>query len=198
MPLLPLIVLGVVAMAGLATLRVLRVHQGRTPLPDGRGRRLFLLGFVVIPPVLLGALTQTAPPANQLSGLGAVPTYVVIIGALAILMWIASQVVGVVAHGPTSRLVRVALAGHEGDPYAARVDAPVTANLAESVVVVDRANAAFPRGAGFPSQVSRVGLPGRLECARRRYPNARESDRGGLPAGPGGRVHSHGDCGRCS
>ena len=158
MPVQQLIILGIFSMAGLAVLRLVRVNRGLTPLPDGRGRRLFQLGFLVVPPLILGMLTQPAPPANQLWGIGAVPTYVLIVGALVILMWIASQVVGMVAHGRTGRLVRLALSGYEPDPYAARVDPPVTAKLAESLVVVDKANAAFPRGPGFPSQVSRMGF----------------------------------------
>jgi hypothetical protein len=158
MPLQQLIILGIVAMAGLAALRVVRVHRGLTPLPDGRGRRLFLLGFVVVPPVVLGQLTQPAPPANQLWGLGAVPAYLAIVATLAALMWIASQVIGQVTHGRSGRLLRLALAGNEGDPFRDRVDPPVTAALAASVAIVDRANAAFPRGPGFPSQVSRAGF----------------------------------------
>ena len=158
MPLLPLIILGIVAMAALGVLRVVRVNRGLTPLPDGRGRRLFLLGFVVVPPLVLGILTQPAPPANQLWGIGAVPAYIAIVAALVALMWIASKIVGQVSHSRNARLLQVALAGHEGDPYEARVDPPVTAKLAESVGVVDRANAAFPRGPGFPSQISRSGF----------------------------------------
>jgi hypothetical protein len=157
MPIQQLIILGIVAMAGLAILRVMRVNRGLTPLP-GRGRRLFLLGFVVVPPLILGMLTQPAPPANQLWGIGAVPAYAVIVGTLAFLMWIASQIVGQVSHSRTGRLVRIALAGHAADPYEDQVDPPVTATLANSVAVVDRANAAFPRGPGFPSQVARAGF----------------------------------------
>jgi hypothetical protein len=158
MPVQQLLILAIVAMAALAALRVFRVSRGLTPLPDGRGRRLFQLGFLVVPPLILGMLTQPPPPANQLWGIGAVPAYVAIVAGLAILMWIASQIVGQVSHGRTGRLVRVALAGHEADPYAARVDPAVTAKLADCVGVVDRANAAFPRGPGFPLQVSRSGF----------------------------------------
>ena len=145
MPMPQLIVLGMVAMAGLATLRVVRFRGGKTPLPDGRGRRLFLIAFVVVPPIALG-------------GIGALPTYVAIIAALAILMWLAALVVGQVADGRSGRLVQVALAGREGDPYAVRADPAVTADLAESVRIVDRANSAFPRGAAFPASVSRAGF----------------------------------------
>ena len=157
MPIQQLIILGIVSMAALAVLRVVRVNRGLTPLPE-RGRRLFLLGFLVVPPVALGVLTQPPPPANNLWGVGALPLYFVIVAALATVMWVASKIVGQVAHGRSGRLLQVALAGHEADPYAARVDPPVTAKLAESVVVVDRANAAFPRGPGFPSQVARAGF----------------------------------------
>ena len=145
MPVPQLIVLGIVAMAGLATLRVVRFRGGRTPLPDGRGRRLFLFAFVVVPPIALG-------------GIGALPEYVAIIAALAILMWMAALIVEQVANGRSGRLVQVALAGREGDPYAVRADAAVTTDLAESVRIVDRANSAFPRGAAFPAQVSRAGF----------------------------------------
>ena len=145
MPMPQLIVLGIVAMAGLATLRVVRFRRGRTPLPDGRGRRLFLLAFVVVPPIALG-------------GIGALPMYVAIIAVLAILMWMAALLVGRVATGRSGRLVQVALGGPEGDPYRVRADPAVTAQLAESVRVVDRANSAFPRGPAFPAQVSRAGF----------------------------------------
>ena len=147
-----LIVLGIVAMAGLATLRVVRFRRGLTPLPDVRGRRLLLFAFVVVPPIVLG-------------GIGALPEYVAIIAALAILMWIAALIVGMVSNGRTGRLVQIALAGREEDPYAVRADAPVTEELAESVRIVDRANAAFPRGAAFPAQVVSGRLPGGLGSA---------------------------------
>ena len=145
MPMSQLIVLGIVAMAGLATLRVVRFRRGLTPLPDVRGKRFALFAFVVVPPVVIG-------------GIGALPMYVAVIAALAIAMWIAAQVVGVVATGRTARLLQVALAGREEDKYAVRADAAVTAELAESVRIVDRANAAFPRGAAFPTQVSGAGF----------------------------------------
>jgi len=78
--------------------------------------------------------------------------------AVLLAMWIAAQVVGMVTNGRAGRLLQVALAGHEEDKYAVRADAAVTADLAESVRIVDRANAAFPRGAEFPAQVSRAGF----------------------------------------
>lgn len=142
---LQLIVLGIVAMAGLATLRVVRVRRGLTPLPDGRGRRLFQIAFVVVPPIAV-------------AGIGALPMYIVIIAALVILMWIASLIIGLVANSRTSRLLRLALAGREENLDDVRVDPKVTAGLAESVRVVDRANSVFPRGPAFPVQISRAGF----------------------------------------
>jgi hypothetical protein len=145
MPLPQLIVLGIVAMAGLATLRVVRVHRGRTPLPDGRGRRLFLFGFVVLPPLALG-------------GIGAVPMYVLVITALVILMGIASLIIGLVTSSRSGQLLRLALTGREQHLGDVRFDPKVTAELAESVRIVDRANAVFPRGAAFPAQIARTGF----------------------------------------
>jgi hypothetical protein len=147
MPMPQLVVLGIVAMAGLATLRVVRFQGGRTPLPDRRGRRLFLLAFVVVPPIALG-------------GIGALPMYVAIIAVLAFLMWMAALLAGQVATGRSGRLVQVAFGGPEGDPYRVRAEPAVTAQLAESVRVVERANSAFPRGPAFPAQISRAGFRG--------------------------------------
>jgi hypothetical protein len=97
MPTPQLILLGIVAMAGLATLRVVRFRRGLTPLPETRGKRSLLFAFVVVPPVVFG-------------GIGALPMYVAIIAVLAIAMWIAAQVVGMVANGRTGRLLQIALA----------------------------------------------------------------------------------------
>jgi hypothetical protein len=158
MPVPQLLVLAIIAMAGLATLRVARVSRGLSPLPEGRGRRLFLLGFVIVPPIALGLLTQPPPPANQLWGVGALPMYAAILAALATVMWIVAQIVGAVAYGRAAQVARLALAGTQVDPYRIRVDPPLTEQLARDVAVVDRANAAFPRGPGFPSQVNRAGF----------------------------------------
>ena len=158
MPIQQLIVLGIVAMAGLATLRVVRVKRGLTPLLDRRGRRLFMLGFVIVPPIALGVVTQPPPPANQLWGFGAVPAYVAIVATIVVLMWIASLLVRVFAHGRAGQVARLALVGYEVDPYDDLAEPAMTTKLADRVVIVDRANAAFPRGPGFPAQVSRLGF----------------------------------------
>jgi hypothetical protein len=158
MPLLQLVVLATIAMVGVAILRLVRVHLGRTPLPEGRGRRFLFLAFVVVPPIALGAVTQPAAAAGPLRGVSSLPIYVVIVAGLVILMSIAALLVGQVAHGRSSWLIGLALAGSEGERSVVTTDAPMTAKLAESVAVVDRANAAFPRGPGFPTQVDRAGF----------------------------------------
>ena len=61
---LPLFVLAVVAMIGLAILRLVRVRMGRTPLPEGKARAVFLIAFLVVPPVALKA----RPPAELGAG----------------------------------------------------------------------------------------------------------------------------------
>lgn len=157
MPPLLLILLAVVSMAALATLRVVRFRTGRTPLPEVRGRRLFLLAFVIAPPLVLGTLTQS-PASGQLRAVTSVPIYVVILAVLVVLMAIVSKVISQVAHGPTSRLIRVALVGREIDDDEVRTSPPLTADLAESVKGVAQANTAFSRGPGFTAETERPGF----------------------------------------
>ena len=158
MPLMQLLVLATVAMVGLAALRLARVHVGRSPLPNGRGRRLFLLGFVIVPPLVLGTLTLPAASTSTLGGIPSVPPYIAIVGCLVFLMWIAAVIIRLVSNGRTGQLARLALVGSEADPYDVQVDPPVTATLAASMVAVDRLNARFPRGPEFPRQVARTGF----------------------------------------
>jgi hypothetical protein len=160
MPLLQILILAVGAMIGLATLRVVREHMGRTPLPAGRGRRLFVLAFVFLPPIALGALTQSGGSSGQLGGVASVPLYAIILAGLVTLMSLTAQVLQRVMVGRSRRLLMLALVGNEGDPDDLPFDPPVTTKLAESVAIVDRANAAFPRGPEFPAQVDRAGFRG--------------------------------------
>ena len=60
-----------------------------------------------------------------------------------------------VAKGRTRQLLLIALLGNEGDVERLAFNPPVTARLAESIALVDRSNAAFPRGVEFPAQVER-------------------------------------------
>ena len=151
MSLMPLIVLAVVAMICLVALRLVRVHFGRSPLPDGHGRRLFLLGFVLVPPIVLGALV----PSDSLPQLA---IYVAILALLVSLMWLVAQIVFYVLPGPRGQLVRLALTGRQVQPEDEPFDPPITARLAAIVAGVDRANVAFARGTGFPEQIHRSGF----------------------------------------
>jgi hypothetical protein len=147
-------VLAIIAMAGLAMLRLVRVHLGREPLPERRV--LFLLGFVFVPPIVLGALVSSG--MGRLPGAAVVALYAIIVGGLATLMWLAAMVVRRVAFGRPRTLLSVALVGSEGDPTAAQLDPPVTEKLATSMAAVDRTNAVFPRGLEFPNQIDRPGF----------------------------------------
>src|SRR5690349_14154287 len=136
MSFLPALILATVAMAALAALRLVRVLRfGRTPLPDGTGRTLFLLGFVLVPPLVLG-------------GLGAVPVYLGALTLLVIGMWVVAVVLDRFAASRTSQLIRLALVGSEGDPIDSGLT-PVTPRLTDSMRLVARANDVFPRGVEF-------------------------------------------------
>ncbi len=148
---LPMFILAVAAMTGLAILRVVRVHFDRTPLPQGRARTLFKIAFLVVPPVAIGI-----PTGAPLGGLVWVPLYAVMLAGLMVLMTIAGVVVERVAKGRARRVLLLALVGSEGDPEDVPFDPPVTAKLAESMALVDRANTLFPRGLTFPAQVDRA------------------------------------------
>ena len=147
---LPLFILAIAALTGLAILRVVRVRFGRTPLPEGRARTLFKVAFLVVPPVALGV-----PAGAALGGLVWVPLYGVILAALLVPMTIAAAIVERVATGRMRRVLLLALVGSEGDPEDLPFDPPVTATLAASMALVDRANSLFPRGLAFPGQVER-------------------------------------------
>lgn len=151
-----LFIVAVLAAAGLAAFRLARVLLGRTPFPEGRRGILLILAFLLVPALALDALTEPAG-ANQLHGVQWVPVYVVLAGAVAILMGLLALVVDRVATGQPRRLLLGALAGSEGIEVEA-VDPPLTAGLAESMLVVDRTNAAFPRGLEFSAQVGRDGF----------------------------------------
>ena len=152
---LPLFVLAVVAMGVLAILRLVRVRMGRTPLPEGKARVVFLVAFVVVPPVVLKALLQpSSGPA--LGVITWVPMYGLLLAFLLVLMTIAAMIVERVVHSRWRRPLMLALAGSEGDPEDMPFDPPLTTRLTECMALVDQRNAAFPRGLAFPGQVDRA------------------------------------------
>jgi hypothetical protein len=140
-----ILIVAILAMAGIAALRLVRVLRfRRTALPDGPGRTLFLLAFVLVPPLVLG-------------GLGAVPVYIGVLAALVILMWLGAVVIDRLTSSRIGQITRLALVGSEGDPIDSGLT-PVTARLAESIGQVTTANAVFPRGLEFPRQIDRSGF----------------------------------------
>lgn len=150
-----LVLLAVASMAILAVARVVRVHLGRTPFPDVRGRFLLVFAFLVGPPIVAGAVFAGEGP---LGGFSSVPAYLLVVLALATLMACGALVAHFVAPGRSRPLLLLALVGREADPDDAPFDPPATPRLAESAALVDRANAAFPRGSEFPAQIDRPGF----------------------------------------
>ena len=153
---LPLFLIAVVAMTGLAILRLVRVHRGHTPLPEGKSRTAFLIAFLVVPPVVLKAVLVPTPSGSPIGWFLWVPLYAVILGLLVVAMTIAAMIVERTVNGRWRRPLMLALVGSEGDPEDIPFDPPVTTRLAECMALVDRTNAAFPRGLAFPGQVDRA------------------------------------------
>jgi len=153
-----LFIVAVAAMVLLAGMRLARVHFGRTPHPDGNVRVLFILGFLLVPPIALGILLHLGSTSGWLSGVAAVPLYALTLAGVAFVMWIAALGVRLFVTGRSRPLLLLALVASEGDPNDIPVDPPLTSRLAESMVVVDRANAVFPRGSEFPVQIDRTGF----------------------------------------
>jgi hypothetical protein len=150
-----LLILAVAAMATLALSRVARVQYGRTPHLQGRGRRIFTIGLLYVPPLLL--VLMQAAPSGQLR-IGWISPYTMILVAIWILMGVTALIVRFVAPVRYRPLLILALAGIEPDPYDVPFDPPMTARLAKNVALVERTNAAFPRGVQFPRQVDRSGF----------------------------------------
>lgn len=153
MPLPQLFVLAVAAMVGLAAMRLIRVRHGRVPHPAGWLRIPFILAFLLVPPIVLGALSQSA--AGLLAGVAWVPMYIALLVGIAIGMWGAAQLVRARAPRRWRPPILLALVASEGEQSDDGFDAPLTAQLAESQSSVDVANAVFPRGPEFPTQVDR-------------------------------------------
>lgn len=156
MPLPQLFVLAVAAMVSLATMRLIRVRLGRVPHPGGWVRIPFILAFLIAPPIVLGALTQSA--AGPFAGIAWVPIYVGLLAAIAIVMWMAATFVRARVPRRFRPILLLALVASEGEHLDDGFDPPLTVALAESRSFVDAANAAFPRGLEFPAQIHRAGF----------------------------------------
>jgi hypothetical protein len=149
------VVLAIVAMISLAMMRLIRVHFGREPHPDGKARLAFILAFLIAPPVVIGTLLQSG--IGQLGGVSWLPLYVAGVVVIAVLMWIFAMIVRLVVPRRFRPLLLMALTASEDKP-GVPIDPPLSARLAESKALVDTANAVFPGGVDFPTQVDRAGF----------------------------------------
>ncbi len=156
MSLLQLFVLALIAMIGLAAARSVRDRAGRTPFPEGNGRRFLMFGFLVVPPIAISELLY--PYAGTLPAVASVPVYLVALAVIATVMAIVVLVVGFVLPHRSHRSLRIALMGDEGDVDDQARDPRLTEVLTANVAAVERTNAVFPRGAGFAAQVEEPGF----------------------------------------
>jgi hypothetical protein len=92
-----------------------------------------------------------------LGGVAWLPLYVAGVVVLAVLMSIIAMIVRFVVPRRFRPLLLTALNAGEDKPGVA-TDPPLTARLAESQALVDTANAVFPGGVDFPTQVDRAGF----------------------------------------
>lgn len=153
----------IVAAAGmlvlLAVSRLVRVHFGRSPHPEGRARLPFILAFVLLPPIVIEALVlHPTTSAAQLHVFESELVYIAALAFFSILMGIAALIVRLVVHGRLRPLLLLALVGSEADPNVVSSDPALTPELARDVALVDTANAVFPRGPEFATQIDRAGF----------------------------------------
>lgn len=156
MSLLQLFLVAFIAMTGLAVARSARDRVGRTPFPEGNGRRLLIVAFLVVPPIALSQLLY--PGAGAMSAVASVPSYVFALVIIAMVMSVIVMIVGFALPRRSHRNLRIALMGNEGNVDDLARDPRMTEQLAENVALVDRTNAVFPRGPDFAAQVDRPGF----------------------------------------
>jgi hypothetical protein len=153
---LQVFLLAIAATLGLVVFRTARANRDQSPLPDGKAKYAVILGFLFLPPLVLGALV--GPPTTTVAPIRGTPgllPYLAVVITLVILMWIVAVTIRFVAPGRAPRLLLIALAGSEEDPDDFPVDPPLTPELVAAIGHVDQYNAAFPRGRTFPAQVDR-------------------------------------------
>jgi hypothetical protein len=176
-----LFILAVVAMAVLAVSRVVRVRLGRPPHPEGRAKLLFLPAFLILPPIALGVVIQPFLGSDGISPAPSVILYMFMLAALALLMRIVAVVISRVVSARSGGAFVLALTGYDTDLDDGAYDPPVTAALAESVALVTKTNAAFPRGWDFPTQIEREDFRSdwdALDAATRTLEGGIAADRG--------------------
>jgi hypothetical protein len=154
-----IILTAAVVLVVLAASRLVRVHFGRSPHPGGRARLPFLLALLFLPPIVVEiAVLRPVTTATQLHIIESVLVYLGALALFSALMGAVALIARLVAPGRWRPLLLLALVGSEGDPDDVPFDPSLTPGLAESVAVVDTANAAFPRGPEFAAQIDRVGF----------------------------------------
>ena len=153
-----LILAAAVVLGAVAVMRVVRVHYGRSPHPEGRARILFILAVAFVPPIALEILTNPTGGAGQLHGIESVFLYLATLLGFIIVMAIAALIVRLVARGRVRQILLLALVGNVPEPDDAPLDAALTPDMAETVELVEVANAAFPRGPEFAEQIDRPGF----------------------------------------
>ncbi len=156
MSLLQLSLLALIAMIVLAVARSVRDRAGRTPFPEGNGRRFLIVAFLVVPPIAISELLY--PSAGSVSAVASLPIYLLALVVIATVMATVVLTVGFVLPHRSHRNLRVALMGDEGDVDDMARDPRLTEVLADNVSAVDRTNAVFPRGPDFAAQVDRPGF----------------------------------------
>lgn len=144
-----------VMLVALAVMRVVRVHLGRSAHPGGRARLLFLIAFLLVPPIALELVTDPTAKQGQLHGIETVLVYLAALAGLSILMGIAALFVRWLIHGRARRTLLLALVGSEGDIDDVPFAATLTPALADDVDRVDALNEVFPRGPEFAAQIDR-------------------------------------------
>ncbi|MFI5261240.1 MAG: hypothetical protein ACHQZR_01645 [Candidatus Limnocylindrales bacterium] len=158
MSLLQQLLVAIAAMIVLIALRLVRARAGRTPFPQGRGRLLLIIAFLIVPPVAAGWLTDPAVRATPLLAIASLPVYIALFALLTILMAVVVRLDQAVRPGRSHRLLRIALLGRDDDPAYTNFDPPLKGELARAVALVERSNAAFPRGSSFPDEVDQPGF----------------------------------------
>jgi len=154
-----LVILVVIAIAlpiALAAWRLIRVHGGKEPQPEGWPMRLLMLAAFFAPPIVL-QFVLPASDKTQLDGVTSVIVYVFLLLVLWLVMWTAARLVARFAPVSWRSSALLALAGEAtlGDvPF----DPPMTEALNDGVALVDARNEAFPRGREFIDQVDRPGF----------------------------------------
>jgi hypothetical protein len=143
----------------LAISRLARVRAGRSPHPEGRARPPFLLTFLFLPPVVVEVVVlRPTTSAAQLHIIESVLVYLGALFVLMILMGASAVIASLIAPGRWRPLLVLALSGSEADPNEVVFDPVLTPELADEVARVDTANAVFPRGLAFATQIARAGF----------------------------------------